>query len=226
MMKEENTPKTYQGKEYTAYEAKQRQRQLETTMRAQRQKIGLLEEGGVAEDDIIDARARYRVTSQEYTGLSKAMGIPQQRERVRVDGIKLNQVGKNAIIKDTKSKGNLYERFPSSQAEIDKVLGEELKNVRLSGPVIYNPRLRCQGKTISTLYPWGETKSQIIEIGKQVKPGGTELIDTILHEEMEARIVKRSYRSEKYKRIDRGGEKTTHPYLIPIVERFIRMKGL
>ena len=87
MMKEENTPKTYQGKEYTAYEAKQRQRQLETTMRAQRQKISLLEEGGADPNDIIDTRARYRVTSQEYTGLSKAMGIPQQRERVTIDGL-------------------------------------------------------------------------------------------------------------------------------------------
>lgn len=84
MMKEENTPKTYQSKDYTAYEAKQRQRQLETTMRAQRQKISLLEEGGADENDIIDAKARYRVTSQEYTGLSKAMGIPQQRERVNI----------------------------------------------------------------------------------------------------------------------------------------------
>ena len=84
MMKDENTPKTYQGKEYTAYEAKQGQRQLETTMRAQREKISLLEEGGADPNDIIDAKARYRVISQEYTGLSKAMGIPQQRERVNI----------------------------------------------------------------------------------------------------------------------------------------------
>jgi len=80
----ENTPKKYQGKEYTAYEAKQRQRQLETTMRAQKQQISLLELGGVADDDLIDAKSKYRVTSQEYTGFSRTMGIPQQRERVRI----------------------------------------------------------------------------------------------------------------------------------------------
>lgn len=86
MMREENTPQAYQGKEYTAYEAKQRQRQLETTMRAQKQKASLLEAGGANENDIIDAKARYRVTSQEYTGFSNAMGIPQQRERVTIRG--------------------------------------------------------------------------------------------------------------------------------------------
>jgi hypothetical protein len=78
----------------------------------------------------------------------------------------------------------------------------------------------------STLHPWGETKSQDIEIGKQFKPDKSELIDTILHEEMEARIVNESYRSDKCKQLDRGGEKTTHLYLVPIVERFLRMKGL
>lgn len=97
MMLEENTPESYFGKEYTAYEAKQRQRQLETTMRAQRQKIDLLKSGGAAENDIIDATVRYRTTSQEYTQFSKAMKIPQQRERVTVDG--LGGIGKGKYTK-------------------------------------------------------------------------------------------------------------------------------
>lgn len=36
------TPKSFNGKEYTLYEAKQRQRQMETCMRAQREKVELL----------------------------------------------------------------------------------------------------------------------------------------------------------------------------------------
>jgi len=111
MMKAENTPKAYQGKEYTAYEAKQRQRQLETTMRAQRQKIGLLEEGGADPNDIIDARARYRVTSQEYTGLSKAMGIPQQRERVTIDS--LGGIGKGTYAPSLKKEKLFLDVDPS-----------------------------------------------------------------------------------------------------------------
>lgn len=87
LARQENTPREWNGKKYTAYEASQRQRSLETTMRAQRQKIKLLEEGGASEDELVTARARYRVTSAEYSRFSQAMGIPQQRERVTVDGL-------------------------------------------------------------------------------------------------------------------------------------------
>ena len=80
--------------DYTKYEALQRQRRLETKMRAQRQEIHLLEVGGASEDDIIAARCRYRVTSGEYTRFSKAMDLPQQRERVTVDGLGNVGVGK------------------------------------------------------------------------------------------------------------------------------------
>lgn len=83
----ENTIIEYRGKEYTAYEASQRQRKLETLMRKQRQDIKLLQEGGANEDDIINARARYRATSAQYAEFSKAMGLPQQRERIYIDGL-------------------------------------------------------------------------------------------------------------------------------------------
>lgn len=90
----ENTPREYNGKQYTAYETTQRQRTLERTMRAQRQDIKLLELGGANEDDIINARARYRGTSAEYVRFSKAMDLPQQRERVTIDGLGNIGVGK------------------------------------------------------------------------------------------------------------------------------------
>lgn len=90
----ENKPKVYNGKEYTTYEASQRQRKLETLMRKQRQEIKLLQEAGANEDDIINARARYRATSAQYAEFSKAMGLPQQRERVTVDGLGNIGVGK------------------------------------------------------------------------------------------------------------------------------------
>lgn len=92
--RKENTPVEYGGKTYTKYEATQRQRKLETTMRAQRERIALLKEGGADEQDIINARAQYRLTSAEYAKFSKAMDIPQQRERVYVDGLGNVGVGK------------------------------------------------------------------------------------------------------------------------------------
>lgn len=86
MNAKENETIEYNGKRYTKYEALQKQRRLETTMRAQRQRIKLLKEGGADEKDIITARGRYMVTSSEYTRFSNAMNLPQQRERVTVDG--------------------------------------------------------------------------------------------------------------------------------------------
>lgn len=94
MNAQENNRVEYGGKQYTKYEALQRQRRLETAMRAQRQQIKLLREGGADEDDIINARCRYRSTSAEYTRFSTTMDLPQQRERVTADGLGNIGVGK------------------------------------------------------------------------------------------------------------------------------------
>jgi hypothetical protein len=87
MNAKENTPKKYNGKEYTTYEATQYQRKLETLMRKQRQDIKLLKSGGATEDDLINAMAKYRTTMAQYTAFSKQMGLPQQRERIYMDGL-------------------------------------------------------------------------------------------------------------------------------------------
>lgn len=86
MNEEENTPKEYNGKTYTAYEAQQRQRQLETAMRADRQKIELLTHGGADYDTITGAKVRYFQRQDEYVKFSKTMGLPEQWERITVNG--------------------------------------------------------------------------------------------------------------------------------------------
>lgn len=91
MNAEENTPKEYKGKHYTTYEALQRQRRIESTLRRKREEIALLEKGGASEDDILAAKAKYHALSHEYAQFSKAMDLPQQRERISVDGF--NGVG-------------------------------------------------------------------------------------------------------------------------------------
>ena len=48
--RKENEPREFLGKEYTLYEAKQRQRQMETAMRAQREKVKLLQAGGADQE--------------------------------------------------------------------------------------------------------------------------------------------------------------------------------
>ena len=89
MNAKENELKDYKGKEYTTYEATQRQRQLETLMRAQRRKIKLLKSGGADEDGdlLLGTKSAYRKTMAQYVEFSKQMGLPQQRERVYMDGL-------------------------------------------------------------------------------------------------------------------------------------------
>ena len=122
MNRQENIPIDYNGKQYTKYEALQRQRQLETRMRAERQKIKLLQDGEVDETDIMLARAKYRGTSQEYTSFSKAMDLPQQRQRVAIDGLGNIGSGKWKISTYNMSKqreynGNTWSRIGSKISE-------------------------------------------------------------------------------------------------------------
>jgi len=87
MNAKENKPKHFMGKEYDTYNATQRQRNLETLMRKQRKDIKLLKSGKVAEDDLINVQAKYRGTMQQYDKFSKAMELPQQKERIYLDGL-------------------------------------------------------------------------------------------------------------------------------------------
>lgn len=108
MNREENTPKTYNGKQYTVYEALQQQRKMERVMRAQRQKIKLLEEGGADEQEIIAAKARYQGQMQTYKDFSEKMDLPGQKARIMQDGLK----GK----------------FMPTKAELEKMAPPTLKN--------------------------------------------------------------------------------------------------
>lgn len=85
----ENTPKVYKGKEYTTYEATQKQRYFETLMRSQRRKIKLLKSGGADEDGelLLGTKAAYRNTMSQYVEFSKRMGLQQQKERIYMDGL-------------------------------------------------------------------------------------------------------------------------------------------
>lgn len=106
MNREENTPKTFMGKEYTAYEARQHQRYIERCMRAQREKVELLKEGGADKDDVMLARCKYQAQLDEYKRFSKAMKLPEQRERIYYD-----MKGRIAPPRD------VYQKFLAEQAE-------------------------------------------------------------------------------------------------------------
>ena len=71
--RKESKPKEFRGKEYTLYEAKQRQRQMETAMRAQREKVQMLQDGGADPDEVMLQKAKYQGQLNEYAVFSRIL---------------------------------------------------------------------------------------------------------------------------------------------------------
>lgn len=82
MNEEANKKQSYNGKDYTKYEATQRQRSLERNLRGLKEKIKDLKEYGGAKEDINALKTRYNALMEEYKDFSKAMGLPFQPERI------------------------------------------------------------------------------------------------------------------------------------------------
>ncbi len=138
----ENLPHSYNGKEYTAYEATQHQRKLETLMRKQRQDIKLYKEAGVSEEIVIAAQSRYRATMHEYVKFSKEMDLPQQMQRVYVDGLKdigghgkLKTIKKPAISPQKPAIEETFKTYTGSQ--LDKMSLEQLRKLAEDTAVKY-----------------------------------------------------------------------------------------
>lgn len=158
MNEEENTPKEHNGRQYTAYEAQQRQRQLETAMRADRQKIELLTQGGADDDTITGAKVRYFQRQDEYVKFSKAMGLPKQWERITVNG-------KNALgSKLPKKAGNVNKITAESVAKSGKSVIIKEKSKKPITPITDKAISRIPKVDIE-----GYTEEQCLEIQKQHK---------------------------------------------------------
>lgn len=80
-------PFEYQGKTYTAYEATQKQRQIETSMRKYKRDVIGYEAAGLTED-AQDAAIKLGRLSKEYKAFSKAAGLRTQPERAEVQGFR------------------------------------------------------------------------------------------------------------------------------------------
>ena len=81
----ESRTRYWKGKELDTYGITQKQRQMETAMRAQRSKIAGLKSGGVDTDEITIEKARYQAQLYEYATFCNKMGVKQQRERIYMD---------------------------------------------------------------------------------------------------------------------------------------------
>lgn len=126
--REENTPKEFRGKEYTVYEAKQRKRQMETAMRAQRQKVQLLKEGGADSDDVMLARCKYQGQLDEYARFSKKMGLKQERERIYLDM-------RGRVAPESKK----YAKYILEKEKENSIIKSELREAGLQGKINMKP---------------------------------------------------------------------------------------
>lgn len=81
----EKIEREWKGKKYNTYNASQKQRQMETAMRAQREKVHLLQKGGADADEVMIAKAKYQGQLNEYSRFCKKMKLPEDRERIYLD---------------------------------------------------------------------------------------------------------------------------------------------
>ena len=229
----DNPPFTYEGKRYTHYEATQRQRELETAMRKTKREIIAYDAAGL-KNDFTAASIRLNVQKEAYKAFSEAAGLPMQLIRAEQYGF-----GKSISQKAAWARKNYYKapksgiikiyreklkrgQYPISQSQIDDILKNELKNLKFSAPPIYNARIATPGKTGIEFFAWGEYKGVTkMEIGKQYGEGKENLIDTLLHEELEVRLAKRLGESGMRKL----SNDDIHDYINSVIERYFRMKG-
>lgn len=83
-MKPENRPLIeFEGKKYNDYQATQKQREIERTIRKKRRELTGFEAAGQTVEAAA-AKSYLRALMKEYKDFSKAAGLPEQRERIRV----------------------------------------------------------------------------------------------------------------------------------------------
>lgn len=164
--RKENEPREFQGKGYTLYEAKQRQRQMETAMRAQREKVCLLQHGGADPDEVILQKAKYQGQLNEYSRFCRKMKLTEERERIYLDmkgRVATNSKRQNALfpremIENSSKDVAQYKRYK-------EVLGDCIGSLVNFGQMKYNDSEKW--KIISEAYTDVKWQSQALK-NKQI----------------------------------------------------------
>lgn len=76
-------PITFEDRTYTAYQATQMQRKLERTIRKQKRLKAAYKAAGL-DEDAAAAGSKLNILDQKYRAFSRAAGLPEQRERMKV----------------------------------------------------------------------------------------------------------------------------------------------
>ena len=136
---EEAEPKMFAGKRYTLYEAKQRQRQMETAMRAQREKVQLLQHGGADPQEVMLMKAKYQGQLNEYAKFSKKMKLEQEHERIYLD--MRGRIATNSKQQNSMFPPEMIQNASSDIAQYKKykeILGDSIGSLVKFGQLKYN----------------------------------------------------------------------------------------
>ena len=167
---------TYEGKHYTLYEATQRQRKIEQTMRNQKRKI-LIDEKTGDKDKLQADQIRLVTQRAEYKRFSAAADLPMQHERAEVAGFTWKH-GKAA----ERTADDVFKNPPKDLKElstkVDKTLGRYC--VRDS---------KWSGNTIVLTREQMPNANGRKEWNCDISIRDTAEIKTVIHEHLHARSV-------------------------------------
>lgn len=112
---------------------------METAMRAQREKVRLLQYGGADQDEIILHKAKYQGQLNEYSRFCRKMSLTEERERIYLDmrgKVATNNKSQNSMfhpemVKNASKDVAQYKRYK-------EVLGDSVGSLVKFGQVKYN----------------------------------------------------------------------------------------
>lgn len=198
--KEQET-KEYGGRQYTPYQAQQAQRQMETRMRSQRAKVKQLQRGDGSPDDIMAAKTRYLNTLHQYQGFSKKMGIPEQMERVYMDGLGRcvnGNISKKSIVNASTKGYNRYRKTSNAGTAFSGISEPmQLKHVR---SIIENMPLDYDGIKINIVRDqeligigftgWTNPNGKEVQLYPDAFASREELVKTLGHERVHVEQIR------------------------------------
>lgn len=203
------------------YEKSQQQKYLENGVRKWKRKQ-VIAKSTQDEEGYKKASAKAREWQDRLNTFTYENDLKRDYTREHIKGYKnvTNLKESDIIIKDKRAERNAYS---ITQEQIDNICNNELKSIKFPSVIKYNSRIMDNGKTIAEVYPWGEIKRiKEIQIGKQDKDTKEFLIDTLLHEKLEAKILITS--TDKYKELSKLNDDDRHLYINKVITKYFNMR--
>lgn len=211
------------------FAATQKQRTYERAIRATKRDIAGLERAGLGLSNTTYVQKRLLLGKQQSTlrTFCSTNNLSRQYSREKAYGVSAQPKALTGAQWTGTMKAKAAKAvYPTTQAEIDELVNTELSGIKFTVHPTYNERIRTPGATVLGKNSLGEKYVKAMNIGKQAKPGNAELIDTLIHEELEARIWLNFHGSEKYWLLNSASDDERHAYIQKIIDKYVKMKGI